>query len=214
MKSTIKHLVTRKRVIIVVMTLLVLAPVAIVSYTFYTNLSQGVQNEELEDEYAERVRELQLEVSKGDPFNRRGNATNKTRVELVVSYNKSKLSRTSLVKNMHLMTHQKISARSKWGAIPMTEENIAASSEYLTLLKTHNKVGPIVYEELRTMLDNWASGDFSTADQEQDRLLRLLNANRGFSNGLATAAEEELYVLNNFGPDYLHTLTIVPTSIQ
>lgn len=214
MKSTIKHLVTRKRVIIVVMTLLVLAPVAIVSYTFYTNLSQGVQNEELEDEYAERVRELQLEVSKGDPFNRRGNATNKTRVELVVSYNKSKLSRTSLVKNMHLMTHQKISARSKWGAIPMTEENIAASSEYLTLLKTHNKVGPNVYEELRTMLDNWASGDFSTADQEQDRLLRLLNANRGFSNGLATAAEEELYVLNNFGPDYLHTLTIVPTSIQ
>nr|WP_300997445.1 DUF6241 domain-containing protein [Exiguobacterium sp.] len=112
------------------------------------------------------------------------------------------------------MTHQKISARSKWGAIPMTEENIAASSEYLTLLKTHNKVGPNVYEELRTMLDNWASGDFSTADQEQDRLLRLLNANRGFSNGLATAAEEELYVLNNFGPDYLHTLTIVPTSIQ
>ncbi|MCC5891887.1 DUF6241 domain-containing protein [Exiguobacterium sp.] len=214
MKSTIKHLVTRKRVIIVVMTLLVLAPVAIVSYTFYTNLSQGVQNEELEDVYAERVRELQLEVSKGDPFNRRGNATNKTRVELVVSYDKSKLSRTSLVKNMHLMTHQKISARSKWGAIPMTEENIAASSEYLTLLKTHNKVGPNVYEELRTMLDNWASGDFSTADQEQDRLLRLLNANRGFSNGLATAAEEELYVLNNFGPDYLHTLTIVPTSIQ
>ncbi|STO08965.1 DUF6241 domain-containing protein [Exiguobacterium aurantiacum] len=214
MKDTMKRVITRKRLLIFMFTLLLLVPLAIVSYTFYTNLSQGVQNEELEDEYAERVRELQLEVSKGDPFNLRGNATNKTRVELVVSYDKNKLSRTSLVKNMHLMTHQKISARSKWGAIPMTEENITASSEYLTLLKTHNKVGPNVYDELRTMLENWENDDFSKADQEQDRLLRLLNANRGFSNGLATAAEEELYILNNFGPDYLHTLTAISTPTQ
>lgn len=202
-----KRIFTRQRVTFLSIAFIILLPILVVGYTFYTNMSQGVQNEALEDKYADRVRELQIEVSKGDPFNRRGNATDRTRVELLARYDLDNLSRTTLVKNMHLMTHQKISARSKWGAIPMSEENITASAEYLTLLERNNQIGPNVYKELRAMLDNWARDDFSQADVEQDRLLRLLNANRGFSNGLATPLEEELYILNNFGSDYLDTLT-------
>ncbi|WP_418508245.1 DUF6241 domain-containing protein [Exiguobacterium mexicanum] len=37
------------------------------------------------------------------------------------------------------MTHQKISARSKWVAIPMTTQNIQQSAEYLELLKLNLK---------------------------------------------------------------------------
>ncbi|WP_214799076.1 DUF6241 domain-containing protein [Exiguobacterium sp. s50] len=183
-----------------------LIPVFWISYTFYKNLSQGVENENLDDKYAKRVKELQIEVSKEDPLDRRGNSTAKTRVELEVSFNEEKPNRTELIKSMHLMTHQKISARAKWGAIPMTPQNIQQSAEYLNLLKSKFKIEDDIYAELNIMLENWSQGDSSKADTEQDRLLHLLQANRGFSNGLATENEEELFILNNFGPDYLHTL--------
>ncbi|WP_029595998.1 MULTISPECIES: DUF6241 domain-containing protein [Exiguobacterium] len=183
-----------------------LIPVFWISYTFYKNLSQGVENENLDDKYAKRVKELQIEVSKEDPLDRRGNSTAKTRVELEVSFNEEKPNRTELIKSMHLMTHQKISARAKWGAIPMTPQNIQQSAEYLNLLKSKFKIEDDIYAELNIMLENWSQGDSSKADTEQDRLLHFLQANRGFSNGLATENEEELFILNNFGPDYLHTL--------
>ncbi|TCI75638.1 hypothetical protein EVJ20_14005 [Exiguobacterium sp. SH0S1] len=206
MSQKLRRVFTPKRLIILLSVFILLIPVFFVSYTFYKNLSPGVKNEDLDDKYAKRVKELQIEVSKEDPLNRRGNSTEKTRVELDVSYDEKKPSRTDLIKSMHLMTHQKISARAKWGAIPMTPENIKLSSDYLELLKVKNKVGNDVYEDLRTMLDNWSQGDFSKANDEQDQLLDFLQANRGFSNGLATQNEEELFILNNFGPEYLNTL--------
>nr|WP_285800956.1 DUF6241 domain-containing protein [Exiguobacterium sp. s149] len=104
------------------------------------------------------------------------------------------------------MTHQKISARSKWVAIPMTPQNIQQSAEYLELLKTKFKINDRMYAELKTMLDHWSQGDFTLDDKEQDRLLDFLQASRGFSNGLATKNEEDLFILNNFGPEYLNTL--------
>ncbi|TCI23653.1 DUF6241 domain-containing protein [Exiguobacterium sp. SL-9] len=206
MSQKLKQVFTPKRLIIMTSVLILLIPVFFVSYTFYKNLSQGVENENLDDHYAKRVKELQLEISKEDPLNLRGNSTAKTRVEVDVSFNEENPSRTELIKNMHLMTHQKISARSKWGAIPMTPDNIQQSADYLELLKTKFKIGDSMHAELKTMLDHWSQGDFSQTDKEQDRLLHFLQASRGFSNGLATENEEELFILNNFGPDYLHTL--------
>jgi len=202
----LKQVFTPKRLIIMTSVFILLIPVFWISYTFYKNLSQGVENENLDDEYAKRVKELQIEVSKEDPLDRRGNSTAKTRVELEVSFNEEKPNRTELIKSMHLMTHQKISACSKWGAIPMTPQNIQHSAEYLNLLKSKFKIEDDMYAELNIMLENWSQGDFSKADTEQDRLLHFLQANRGFSNGLATENEEELFILNNFGPDYLNTL--------
>ncbi|WP_214837126.1 DUF6241 domain-containing protein [Exiguobacterium sp. s36] len=206
MFKKLKQVFTPKRLIITTSVLILLIPVFWISYTFYKNLSQGVENENLDDKYAKRVKELQIEVSKEDPLDRRGNSTAKTRVELEVSFNEEKPNRTELIKSMHLMTHQKISARAKWGAIPMTPQNIQQSAEYLNLLKSKFKIEDDIYAELNIMLENWSQGDFSKADTEQDRLLHFHQANRGFSNGLATENEEELFILNNFGPDYLHTL--------
>ncbi|WP_215192916.1 DUF6241 domain-containing protein [Exiguobacterium sp. s7] len=206
MFQKLKNLITPKRLIIMASVFILLIPVFFVSYTFYKNLSQGVENKDLDDKYAKRVKELQIEVSKEDPLDRRGNSTAKTRVELEVSFNKEKPSRTELIKNMHLMTHQKISARSKWGAIPMTPQNIQQSAEYLNLLKSKFKIRDDMYAELNVILENWSQGDFSKTDTEQDRLLHFLQASRGFSNGLATKNEEELFILNNFGPEYLNTL--------
>lgn len=206
MSQKLIKLFTPKRLVILLSVILLLTPVFLVSYTFYQNLSQGIENEDLDEKYAKRVEELQIEVSKEDPFNRRANSTEKTRVILKVEYDEKKPSRTNLIKSMHLMTHQKISARAKWGAIPMTPENIQLTSDHLELLKTKGKIETNLYKDLKTMLDNWAVGDFSKTNEEQDQLLLLLQASKGFSNGLATKNEEELFILNNFGPEYLETM--------
>ena len=61
---------TPKRLSIMTSVLLLLIPVFFVSYTFYKSLSQGVENENFDDKYAKRVKELQIEVSKEDPLDR------------------------------------------------------------------------------------------------------------------------------------------------
>ncbi len=78
----LKQVFTLKRLIITTSVLILLIPVFWISYTFYKNLSQGVENENLDDKYVNRVKELQIEVFKEDPLDRRGNSTAKTRVEL------------------------------------------------------------------------------------------------------------------------------------
>lgn len=41
---------------------------------------------------------------------------------------------------MHLMTHQKILATEKAGAIPMTHDNLKEVRDYLELLRDKNKI--------------------------------------------------------------------------
>lgn len=66
----LKQVFTLKRLIITTSVLLLLIPVFWISYTFYKSLSQGVENENFDDKYAKRVKELQIEVSKEDPLDR------------------------------------------------------------------------------------------------------------------------------------------------
>lgn len=61
---------TPKRLSIMTSVFILLIPVFFVSYTFYKSLSQGVENENFDDKYAKRVKELQIEVSKEDPLDR------------------------------------------------------------------------------------------------------------------------------------------------
>ncbi|WP_214882788.1 MULTISPECIES: hypothetical protein [unclassified Exiguobacterium] len=51
---------------------------------------------------------------------------------------------------------------------------------------------------------------FDEIDKEQDVLLEEMYAAIGFSNGLSTRAEEELFILNNFGEEYVYTMDLEP----
>lgn len=96
MFKKLKQVFTLKRLIIIAIVFILLIPVFWISFTFYKNLSQGVENENLDDKYTKRVKELQIEVSKEDPLDQRGNSTEKTCVELEVSFNEEKPSQTEL----------------------------------------------------------------------------------------------------------------------
>lgn len=120
------------------------------------------------------------------------------------------MKKENLVDAMHLMTHQKILATEKAGAIPMTHENLKEVRDYLELLRDKNKIKNDDYLQLGGIIERWEQAIFDKIDKEQDVLLDEMYAAIGFSNGLATRAEEELFILNNSGGEYVYTLDLKP----
>ncbi|WP_214747776.1 DUF6241 domain-containing protein [Exiguobacterium sp. s189] len=196
---------------------LVLVIVVIATYAFYQywlgpNQSELDRDNLTEEEY-ERALELIDIIKEEDPLGRRQNVTrriNPQETTGLVFDDEKKLNKGNLVDAMHLMTHQKILATEKAGAIPMTHDNLKEVRDYLELLRDKNKIKPEDYRQLGQIIERWEQAIFDEIDKEQDVLLEEMYAVIGFSNGLATRAEEELFILNNFGEEYVYTMDLEP----
>lgn len=189
----------------------------IAGYVFYTywigpNPDELDREQLTEDEYT-RALELIDIIKEEDPLGRRQNVTrriNPQETTGLVFDDPKKLNKGNLVDAMHLMTHQKILAKEKAGAIPMTHDNLKEVRDYLELLRDKNKIKSDDYHQLDRIIERWEQAIFDEIDQEQDMLLEEMYAAIGFSNGLATRAEEELFILNNFGEEYVYTMDLEP----
>ena len=189
----------------------------IAGYVFYTywigpNPDELDREQLTEDEYT-RALELIDIIKEEDPLGRRQNVTrriNPQETTGLVFDDPKKLNKGNLVDAMHLMTHQKILATEKAGAIPMTHDNLKEVRDYLELLRDKNKIKSDDYHQLDRIIERWEQAIFDEIDQEQDMLLEEMYAAIGFSNGLATRAEEELFILNNFGEEYVYTMDLEP----
>lgn len=196
---------------------LVLVVIVVATYAFYQywmgpNQSELDRDNLTEEEY-ERALELIDIIKEEDPLGRRQNVTrriNPQETTGLVFDDEKKLNKGNLVDAMHLMTHQKILATEKAGAIPMTHENLKEVREYLELLRDKNKIKSEDYLQLGRIIERWEQAIFDEIDKEQDFLLEEMYAVIGFSNGLATRAEEELFILNNFGEEYVYTMDLEP----
>lgn len=196
---------------------LVLVIVIVATYAFYQywmgpNQSELDRDNLTEEEY-ERALELIDIIKEEDPLGRRQNVTrriNPQETTGLVFDDEKKLNKGNLVEAMHLMTHQKILATEKAGAIPMTHDNLKEVREYLELLRDKNKIKSEDYLQLGRIIERWEQAIFDEIDKEQDLLLEEMYAVIGFSNGLATRAEEELFILNNFGEEYVYTMDLEP----
>ena len=94
---------------------------------------------------------------------------------------------------MNQMTHQKIAAEEKIGAVPMTKANIDEVTEFVEDSDFELK------DEMQMILDKWAEGDFSTVDGDHDYILKMQKGTKGWSTGLFTPEEEAQFVLENWG---------------
>ncbi|MCA0979600.1 DUF6241 domain-containing protein [Exiguobacterium aestuarii] len=196
---------------------LVLVIVVIATYAFYQywmgpNQSELDRDNLTEEEY-ERALELIDIIKEEDPLGRRQNVTRRIDPQEttgLVFDDEKKLNKGNLVDAMHLMTHQKILATEKAGAIPMTHDNLKEVRDYLELLRDKNKIKSEDYLQLGRIIERWEQAIFDEIDKEQDLLLEEMYAVIGFSNGLATRAEEELFILNNFGEEYVYTMDLEP----
>ncbi|UDY80692.1 PRK06770 family protein [Geobacillus phage GR1] len=105
---------------------------------------------------------------------------------------------SSVMDVMHKMTHQKIRAEDKWGAIPMTEDTINQVYEVVSNSDFDIK------NDLLDILERWRKGDFSQADHDHNYIWNWQGGTIGKAYGLMTPEEEIEFIENNF-KDYIVT---------
>jgi hypothetical protein len=96
---------------------------------------------------------------------------------------------------MHKMTHQKVEADDKWGAIPMTEDTIQQVQQIIAK-KEFNQSG--MKDELQTIIQKWQDNDFSTVDQDHNYFWNYQGGTVGKAYGVMSKEDEEEFIRNNF----------------
>lgn len=90
------------------------------------------------------------------------------------------------------MTHQKVKAKEKWGAIPMIPD---------TINQVYNIVENSEFEqkdELLAILRKWKKGTFSEIDDDHNFFWTYQGGTVGEAYGIMSKSEEETFILNNF----------------
>ena len=95
---------------------------------------------------------------------------------------------------LHQMTHQKITADKKRGAVEMSEENIGNMLKIVKENFDHYEHSDF-YE--KTLL-SWQEGDFSNAVSVHNTIWNWHNGTVGRATGLMSAEQEAEYVEKNF----------------
>lgn len=98
----------------------------------------------------------------------------------------------AVIEVMHKMTHQKIRAEQKWGAIPMIPETI--NDVFVIVSKSHFERK----EEFLAILERWKNGDFSRADEDHNYLWSYEGGTIGKAYGIMSESEEQEFIKNNF----------------
>lgn len=96
---------------------------------------------------------------------------------------------------MHMMTHQKIIANEKWGAILMTPENID------TVHKIIEQNNYPYKSDLLIISKRWKTGDFENVDQDHNSIWTLQGGTIGKAQGIMTTEEERWFIIHNFGEE-------------
>jgi hypothetical protein len=93
---------------------------------------------------------------------------------------------------MHSMSHQKVRAEKKWGAVPMSAD---------TIDQVYNVVLNSTYphkDQLLSILTKWKGGDFSTTDADHNYLWSVQGGTEGKAFGVLSPVEEQSYVEAHF----------------
>ena len=101
-------------------------------------------------------------------------------------------SEMEVIEVMHKMTHQKVEAEEKWGAIEMTPK--AIDQNYDIVSKSNFEHKNILLE----MLNRWKKGDFSQIVDDHNWFWSLQDGTIGESTRALTSDEEQEFIANNF----------------
>jgi CBS domain-containing protein len=97
---------------------------------------------------------------------------------------------------MHKMTHQKVRAERKIGAIPMVEETINQVNDIVANSSFATK------EELLDIVGIWKKGWFHNIDLNHNFLWKQQEGSVGRAYGILSSAEEKEFIRENF-PQYV-----------
>ncbi|MBO0959880.1 hypothetical protein J1P26_09095 [Neobacillus sp. MM2021_6] len=97
---------------------------------------------------------------------------------------------------MHKMTHQKVRAEKKLGAIPMVEDTVNQVVEVVSSSNFVNK------EKMLEIAENWKKGQFNYIAADHNFLWKQQEGSVGRAYGVLGLAEEKEFVQENF-PQYV-----------
>lgn len=89
---------------------------------------------------------------------------------------------------IHGMSHQKVKAEQKWGFYQINAERIN------WLLAGLNNTSLQYSDVYQSILEKWASGDFSTADKDHNKIWQIQGGTIGEATGLLSPEEEKAYI--------------------
>jgi hypothetical protein len=89
---------------------------------------------------------------------------------------------------IHGMSHQKVKAPEKWGFYQINSERID------WLLEGLDKSELISRNLYREILEKWANGDFSSADDDHNAIWELQGGTIGKATGVLSSEEEKVYI--------------------
>ena len=97
---------------------------------------------------------------------------------------------------MHKMTHQKVRAERKIGAIPMVEDTINQVYDIVSNSNFANK------EKMLEIVGIWKKGWFHNIDSNHNFLWKQQEGSVGRAYGILSSAEEKEFIRENF-PQYV-----------
>ncbi|MEH7076023.1 DUF6241 domain-containing protein [Neobacillus drentensis] len=98
----------------------------------------------------------------------------------------------AVIEVMHKMTHQKVKAKDKWGAIPMIPDTI---HQVYTIVKNSEFEQK---NELLAILDKWKKGIYTDIDDDHNYFWTYQGGTVGEAYGIMSKSEEEMFIKNNF----------------
>ncbi|WP_066248258.1 DUF6241 domain-containing protein [Neobacillus drentensis] len=101
-------------------------------------------------------------------------------------------SQEAVIEVMHKMTHQKVKAKEKWGAIPMIPDTINQVYNIVENSRFDQK------DDLLAILDKWKKGIFSEVDEDHNYFWTYQGGTIGKSYGIMSKSDEETFIKNNF----------------
>lgn len=109
-------------------------------------------------------------------------------------------SEADVIQAMHEMTHQKVKADQKWGAVPLTANTAEAVYTIVENSDFKHK------DDLLKIASRWKKADFSEIVSDHNYFWGLQGGTIGKAYGKLSKIEEQTFVLNNFGEEVAQEL--------
>ena len=104
----------------------------------------------------------------------------------------SKTSQDTVIDVMHKMTHQKVRAEKKFGAIPLSDETV--NQVYEIVINSNF----VLKDDLLAILSQWKIGNYSNIDLDHNYFWEYQDGEIGKAYGKLGLAEEEKFIKKNF----------------
>lgn len=130
--------------------------------------SKGYQNSDLQTK----------DITKGDPYTK--------------TFIGRRADEATVIQVMHEMTHQKVKAKEKWGAVQMTQDHI--DHIYAIVKASHFKHRT----HLLSIAARWKQGDFRQIVKDHNYFWKLEKGNIGKAYGILSPEDEKAFINHNF----------------